>query len=280
MRKLKIIVPRANYWSPGTDYIKEILSAVGNKLEDGDVVVISEKALSVATGNIVDESKIKPNLPARLLARIWQRIVWGYFLAILCGFSKRLVGHLRNYPLEEGAKHKFVALKYAGPFEALKFGSEGGIDVSNLPYSYAALPLREPQKIANKIKNALRSKTGKKVDVVIVDTDRTFSFFNFYFSTRKSLVNRVKYLGFFGFILGKFLKLKSYTSIVASTRKQSIEKLLELVSIAESYRSCGAGRDAWQQAYRFKTSLTGVTWEMLRKIRHKPIVIIRVKASS
>ena len=59
-------------------------------------------------------------------------------------FWARLLVRLRNYPLESGSRHKQLALEQAGVLQALMFGSEGGIDGSNLPYAYVSLPLKTP----------------------------------------------------------------------------------------------------------------------------------------
>ena len=99
----------------------------------GDFVVVSEKAISTALGNMVDESRVKPNLNATLMAHFWMRLIWGYPLGILSHFGQHLLRRLRQYPLESGSRHKHVALQYAGFWQALMFGSEGGIDGSTCP---------------------------------------------------------------------------------------------------------------------------------------------------
>ena len=141
MTKYTALAIATNYWKPNSNYTEKIIIAIESKVEDGDFVVVSEKAISTALGNMVDEGTVKPSLTARVLARFWMRLVWGYPLGILVGFGPRLLKRLRNYPLESGSRHKQVALQYAGFWQALMFGSEGGIDGSNLPYSYVSLPL-------------------------------------------------------------------------------------------------------------------------------------------
>ncbi|MCX8171740.1 MAG: coenzyme F420-0:L-glutamate ligase, partial [Candidatus Bathyarchaeota archaeon] len=163
------------YWTPGDNYLEKIASSVEGKISDGDILVISEKAVSVARGLIVNEEKVKPGLLARFLARVWMRIFWGYFLGQICHMKEINVRRLRKYPLKEGAAHKEVALRYAGFLHALMWGSEGGIDGSNLPYAYVSLPLEKPQKAAEEIREYLKGRLKKKVAVMIVDTDKTYS---------------------------------------------------------------------------------------------------------
>ena len=69
MTKYIALAVSTNYWKPHSNYTDKILSAIKGKVEDGDFVVVSEKAISTALDNMVDESTIKPRLAARVLAR-------------------------------------------------------------------------------------------------------------------------------------------------------------------------------------------------------------------
>ncbi|RLE64421.1 MAG: hypothetical protein DRN53_00905 [Thermoprotei archaeon] len=268
---------RSRYWTPGFDYKKfivHVLSRIG--VRDGDIVVLSEKAISVAEGNIVDESKIKPGILARLIARIWMRYIWGYILGILCRLSWRTIHNLRKYPVELGARHKQLVIEKVGPLASLCFGSEGGIDVTNLPYSYASLPLKDPVKTAEEIRDAIRKYLGKDLTVVIIDSDRCYSWRSFCISPRKTFVKGIKSGGIFAYVLGNALGLRSSPTPVAfSGSIMSLEELLKISRIAEKMRGFGAGRDVWEMARRFGTTIDGVTWSMLMSIPHYPIVLIR-----
>ena len=46
---------------------RQIIKALEGKIEDGDFVVVSEKAISTALGCMVDESTVKPSLTRELL---------------------------------------------------------------------------------------------------------------------------------------------------------------------------------------------------------------------
>src|SRR3990172_4964471 len=181
MTKYQALELTTKYWKPGEDYVNEITKTIGKRVVDDDFVVVSEKALSTALGRIVDESRVKPNLSAKIISRFWMRLVWGYFLGVLCRFGKRLILRLRQYPFEDGSRHKHVALQHAGLLQALMFGSEGGIDGSNLPYSYVSLPLENANELADKIREGIRLKLGKNVTVIILDPDKTYSFRTFHF---------------------------------------------------------------------------------------------------
>src|SRR3990172_11036486 len=172
MTKYQALALTTKYWKPGEDYVNEITKTIGKRVADGDFVVVSEKALSTASGRIMDESRVKPSLNAKIISNFWMRIAWGYFLGVLCRFGQRLILRLRRYPVEDGSRHKQVALRHAGLLQALMFGSEGGIDGSNLPYSYVSLPLVNADELAEEIREGIRLKLGKKVTVVIMDTDK------------------------------------------------------------------------------------------------------------
>ena len=106
MTKYYSLAVATSYWKPGDNYNEKIIHALEGKIENGDFVVVSEKALSTALGYMLDESTIKPNLSARFIAGFWMRFVWGYPLGLICGFGPRLLGRLRMYPGESGSRHK------------------------------------------------------------------------------------------------------------------------------------------------------------------------------
>ncbi len=278
-RMFKVRTIKTEYWMPGDNYLEKIAEAVKGKVADGDIIVVSEKAISVAKGLIIDEKKIKPSLLAKFLARVWMRIIWGYFLGKICRLKSKNIERLRNYPLKEGSAHKEVALRYAGFLNALMWGSEGGIDGSNLPYAYVSLPLRNPKDVADEIKRHLSIKLGKEVSIMIVDSDKTYSLDGFHITHRPTPIEGIhNLLGFTAYVIGRFLKLKRRaTPIALSGIKMDVNSALEIASIADKAMGPGAGYSVWDMVERFGTSLTGVTWSMLRKMEHKPIVIVRFR---
>ena len=277
MVRYKALAVATKFWRPGENYLEEIVKGVKGKVSDGDFVVISEKAISTATNNIVDESDVKPSLSAKLIAKYWMRIVWGYILGPLCHFQGRLLQYLREYPLELGSRHKQVALQHAGLLQALMFGSEGGIDGTNLAYAYVSLPLNNVDGIAEKIRRQIQLRVGKKVSVMIVDTDKTYSFGNFHFTPRPKPVKGIhSFGGFIAYVIGRSFKLKRHpTPIAVAGCKISIEEALTVASIANRVRGFGAGRTVWDMAEKFQVELASVSWEMLETVKHKPIAIIR-----
>jgi F420-0:gamma-glutamyl ligase-like protein len=267
------------YWKPGENYLNGIIGALGKRVDDGDFVVVSEKALSTALGKIVDESHISPGFSARFLSRLWMRIAWGYFLGELCHFGKRLLRRLREYPLETGSRHKQVALQQAGLLQALMWGSEGGIDGSNLPFSYVSLPLNNPYGLAEEIRQQIWRKLKKKVYVLIVDTDKTYSFRNFHFTPRPKPMNGIhSFGGVAAYVIGRMFKLKKRsTPLAVAGGKLQAEEALKIANTADRARGPGSGATVWDMAARFNVAVTGISWNMLSQMTHKPIVVVRKK---
>lgn len=266
-----------DYWKPETDWLTETIDCVSGRLVDSDFLVLSEKAVSTASGNIVDESLVKVGFGARFLAVFWMRVVWGYLLGFLCGFGGALISGLRSYPSEAGSRHKQVALQKVGVLQALMFGSEGGIDGSNLPFSLVSLPLRNAQEIAEVVVKRVESSLGKRVTVLIVDTDKTYSIGGFHFTPRPKPIGGIHSSGgIFAYVVGRFFRLKrGATPIAVAGGRVSVDDALRISELANRVRGFGAGRTVWEMASRFRVGLNEVTWELLETVRHKPIVIVR-----
>jgi F420-0:gamma-glutamyl ligase-like protein len=277
MARYKAYAITTKYWRPGEDYIQQIIRSIEGKVSDGDFVVVSEKAIATALGNIVDESKVKPSLNAKIIAKFWMPIIWGYILGPVCHLRRKLLLQLRTYPPELGSRHKQVALQYAGLLQALMFGSEGGIDGTNLPYTYVCLPLKNAQATAEEIRGKILETLGRKVCVIIADTDKTYSFRNFHFTPRPKPIKGIRSLGgFIVYLVGRMLKLKMRaTPIAVAGHSISAEEALTIAELANRARGYGAGRTVWEMAEKFKVALNEVSWEMLKKVKHKPIVIVR-----
>lgn len=278
--KVKAKPIRTKYWLPGDDYLKIIVDVINNRIIDGDIITISEKAISVAKGNLIDESIIKPSPLSRFIAGFWMRIIWGNILSRLSRLKKESIRHMKNYPIRAGSAHKQLALRYGGLLQALKHGSEGGIDTSNLPYAYSCLPLKKPEEEVIIIQREIRNQTGRNVTVVIIDTDSTFTWHNFHFSSRPRPFRGIKsFGGVLSFTLGRVFKLKERATPLASAgSKLSTKDLLDIAEFAHHTRGYGSGRTIWDMARRFGVGLSDVTWEMLEEVDHYPIVLIRERS--
>jgi F420-0:gamma-glutamyl ligase-like protein len=277
--KYKAVAVECHYWKPGDDYIKAVIEAIKDIVDDGDFVTVSEKALSTALGNLIDEKTVKPGTLARFIAKYWMPLAWPHILGPLCHLRQKTIEYLRSYPAEEGSRHKQLALEQSGFLQALMHGSEGGIDGSNLPYSYVSLPLENAQKVAQELKEQIQSRLKKSVSVVIVDTDKTYSLKGFHFTPRPKPINGIHSRGgFLAYVAGRSLKLNNRaTPLAVSGSRITTEEAIELAKIANRTRGSGAGRTVWDMAETFNVTLTDVTWEMLGSVKHRPVVIIRPK---
>jgi F420-0:gamma-glutamyl ligase-like protein len=265
------------YWKPGENYLNDILAAIEKRVEDADFVVISEKALSTALGNIIDESSTCATFNAKIISRFWMRIAWGYFLGVLCRLGPRLRRRLREYHVEAGSRHKQLALQQAGLLQALMWGSEGGIDGSNLPFSYVSLPLNNSYVTAELIHKQILRKLKKKVFVIIVDTDKTYAFKNFYFTPHPKPMRGIHSIGgVVSYIVGRLFKFrKRPTPLAVAGGRLQAKEALKIANIADRARGPGSGATVWDMAARFNASTTGINWGMLSEVKHKPVVLVR-----
>ena len=275
--KITVIKVKTGYWPPGTDYIREIVTAVHRILQNGDIVTVSEKALSTAMGNLIDESETRPGRVAKFLSSFWMRRLWGGPLGKLTKLREHTTDRMKNYPYPEGAAHKQVALERVGLLQSLRHYSEGGIDASNLPFSYVCLPLEDPKLIADSICTALEA-SGKRVSTLIVDGDTTYSKRNLHIAPRRVSIPGVIHVGgFLTFLVGRMFDLTSRsTPIAISGTVLNPDFALTLANVSHRVRGHGAGRTVWDMAERLGVGLTDVTWEMLTQVDHYPIAILRV----
>jgi len=243
-------------------------------------VAVSEKALAVARGRLVDEFKARPGMLARILTVFWMRTAWGRLLGRLCHMKKSNIVRLRAYPLLEGAKHKQVSLEQVGFLQSLRPFSEGGIDTTNLPYSLASLPLESPKRLAEEIRGIIADELNKKVAVVIVDSDKAYSCCGVHFASRATDIRGIVEIGFFAYLIGRVFRWKARSTPLAWTGSDvSAGYALRVAGLANKARGHGAGRTAWEMAARFGVGLTEVDWRMLERVEHKPIVILRPTSS-
>jgi F420-0:gamma-glutamyl ligase-like protein len=203
--------------------------------------------------------------------------IWGHVLGTLCHLRPKTIKRFRTYPNVEGGRHKQLALVKSGLLQALMYGSEGAIDGSNLPYSFVSLPLQEAQDIADQIRTRIRKDLHIEVSVMIVDTDKSYTYRNFHFTPRPKPILGIKsHGGCIAYLIGRAFRLrKRSTPVALSGSEIGAETALQIAECANKARGHGAGRDVWDMAERFDVGLTEVTWDMLDRIKHKPIVIIR-----
>jgi F420-0:gamma-glutamyl ligase-like protein len=139
------------------------------------------------------------------------------------------------------------------------------------------LPLSDPIRTATGICKKIRDELAVDLTVVIADTDKTYSWKNFHFTPRSSSCPQIHQSGgLIAYLLGRILKLKRRaTPLAIAGGNWEMEEILTAAEFANRTRGFGVGRTVWDMADKFHVEPTTISWEMLEKIRHKPIVIVR-----
>ncbi|MEM4788335.1 MAG: coenzyme F420-0:L-glutamate ligase [Ignisphaera sp.] len=279
--RLRILRKRFSYWFPGTDIVKEIIDKYGKHIENGDIIVIAEKALSTALGNIYDESIIQADVLTKILTFITVRILWLKLLKFI--FRKReTMIILKGIPLDLISAHKKLSLKYGGLKHFLKPISEAGIDTTNLPYKYVSLPLRDPAILSN-IKLEIFRRLGKYVNILVIDTDKTFKskfLKRVVFSTRPSFIKGVIDLGVYIYIGGRIFRkyfVLYPTPVAYNGINIGLPLILRIAKICDKFMGSGLGRNIIEMLKSTgRKGLGDVTWIDMIKVYHYPVLLVKL----
>ena len=136
----------------GDDLVDLILESF--EINDGDVLVFSQKIISKNEGRILSLSSINPSLLADGIASSYGKDP--RLVELILSESKRIV-RMENGVIIVETKHGFVC-------------ANAGIDESNVKDGYATLLPDDPDKSANLLKDRIKQKTGKNVAIIISDT--------------------------------------------------------------------------------------------------------------
>ncbi len=272
-------------WVPGTDYVREAVRVYRDLMKPGDIIVFSEKAVSVSMGLIYDESRVKPSLIDEALACIVERLLW---LKLLNRFFERResIELLLKTPLKLLAKHKKSVARMCSPIHILKPFSECGVDATNLPYQYVALPLKNAYEVASEARSAIESIVGFRVNVLIVDSDLCFKprgFKCLAIATRDSCVKGIVNLGGVSYLLCKVLLRKMFlefpTPVAYDGFWYGLEGILKISRLADKAFGPGVGVTLQEASSRLRLGLTSFTWRDLASQKHYPVVLVRVRKS-
>jgi len=136
----------------GDDLVDLILESF--EINDGDVLVFSQKIISKNEGRILSLSSVNPSLLADGIASSYGKDP--RLVELILSESKRIV-RMENGVIIVETKHGFVC-------------ANAGIDESNVKDGYATLLPDDPDKSANLLKDGIKQKTGKNVAIIISDT--------------------------------------------------------------------------------------------------------------
>jgi len=143
---------------PGDDLTALILAAVrsqGEDIEDGDVLVVTQKIVSKAEGRLVDLRQVEPSLPAQELAARTGKDP--RLLEVILGESQRIVRQEGGVIICE-TRHGLVC-------------ANAGVDTSNVGEGMVSLLPDNPDQSAERIRVAVQERmAGVSLAVVISDT--------------------------------------------------------------------------------------------------------------
>jgi len=137
---------------PGDKLADLISSKV--KLQDGDILIISQKIISKQEGRTVNLSLVIPSILAAGLASEYKKNP--QIVETILSETKRIV-RMENGILISETKHGFVC-------------ANAGVDESNVEEGYATLLPEDPDKSAKNLQEQIQKKSGKKIVVLISDT--------------------------------------------------------------------------------------------------------------
>jgi coenzyme F420-0:L-glutamate ligase/coenzyme F420-1:gamma-L-glutamate ligase len=156
----------------------------GVDVADGDVVVVTDKLVSKCLGRVVKVDDVKPSKRALRLARktsldprFVELVLRSCDDVVAVVPIKRLVnkGLVNLEPLAGDAEAMRKLLdEYPAFFITIREGmlwSDSGIDSSNLPPGYYAIPVENHDEVARIIRDGIQKATGRRVAVVICDTE-------------------------------------------------------------------------------------------------------------
>ena len=271
----QMIGVQTGYIKPGESY-DVILDRAAKHLQDQDFLVISETPLAISQGRLVDETEFIPSLSAYLLAELWSKYLWGYFLGPLLGIKKRTIKNLRKLP-PEARPHKELILQRYGWRHALKPASEAGVDLSNAPGTCVSLLPHDPQGLSEEIGAKIVNSSGKNVTVVIIDTDATYQLGKIIFTSLPVSASGIRNnWGLFAYLLGRFGRILGPTPLVIS-QHHKLEKIFQIARAAEEHQKIHENN--METVYDMQKLLEGkvntITIDMLDSITHMPAVIVR-----
>jgi F420-0:gamma-glutamyl ligase-like protein len=282
--RIKVVKRSFRYWFPGSNFIRDIVRRYRDSLDDGSVIVITEKAVSVALGNIYDESVIKSDIISKYLTLIVNSYLWGRILYRVFRHGDDFLRLIKEVPLEHLTTHKKLSIKYGGLKHFIKPYSEGGIDATNLPYYYVSLPLRNADKVVREVREDIVKLVCKDVYVLLIDSDRTFKpkqTSSIAISTRPSYIKGIIDLGGLGYILGRlFPKVFSEypTPVAYEGFWYGLPRILKIAKIAEGFMGHGLGRIAIDMLRNLgKKDFSDVRWVDMNRVKHYPVIVVKVE---
>ena len=151
---LEIIPVQINREIERGDKLVDLLLSSKFKIQDGDIVVISQKIISKQEGRIVNLSSVIPSILSVGIGSEYDKDP--KLVEVILSESKRIL-RMENGILIVETNNGFVC-------------ANAGVDESNVPDGYAILLPKDPDLSATKIHKEILDKSGMNVAVLISDT--------------------------------------------------------------------------------------------------------------
>lgn len=142
---------------PGTDLagtIRAALDRQGSSLQDGDILVVTQKVVSKAEGCLVRLADVEPSALATEWATLWNKDA--RVVELVLRQSRRIVRMERGVIISE-TRHGLVC-------------ANAGVDQSNVGGESVTLLPEDPDASAERLRAALSQASGARIGVVISDT--------------------------------------------------------------------------------------------------------------
>ena len=149
-----IPVKLKNDVTPDDDIVELILSSNKKPIDDGDIIVVSQKIVSKQEGRTINLNSVIPSELSVGIASAYEKDP--RLVEVILSESKRIVRMEHGVIIVE-TNHNFIC-------------ANAGIDESNVEKGFATLLPVDPDKSAKKIRDAILQMTGKNTAVIISDT--------------------------------------------------------------------------------------------------------------
>ena len=147
-------IPEVRIGEDLTRLIIEALGRQGERLQDKDIVIITQRIVSKAEGRVVRLSDVLPSPFARQIAALYDKDARQVELVLR--ESKRIVRMDRGIIIAE-TRHGFIC-------------ANAGVDTSNTGEDLASLLPEDPDASAERVRQRLKERLGVDVAVIITDT--------------------------------------------------------------------------------------------------------------
>lgn len=154
---MRIFAIKTPLIQPNDSLIDILLRAVkkhGLKLENMDLIAVASKAVATAQGRMIKLDEVSPSKKARTLAENYS--LEPQFVELVLREAEKIYG---------GVEKAILTLKYG------ILTVNAGVDHKNCPVGYAVLWPLNPHQSAVALRSEMRRRTGKKVGILIVDSE-------------------------------------------------------------------------------------------------------------